>query len=101
MSQTTYEQRRHLEQMDAERLAGYQLDKLNALLHKILPENHFYADKLADVRLPLESLDQLSALPYTYKDELATAHHGDFAANLSWPLDRYVRFHRTSGTRGR
>ncbi len=101
MNQTPFEQRRQLEQMDAERLARYQLDRLNALLQRILPENHFYAEKLADVRLPLESLDQLSTLPYTYKDELATAHHGDFAANLTWPLDRYVRFHRTSGTRGR
>jgi phenylacetate-CoA ligase len=101
MSQTTYEQRRQFEQMDAEQLARHQLDQLNALLQRILPENHFYADKLADVRLPLESLDQLPGLPYTYKDELATAHHGDFAANLTWPLDRYTRFHRTSGTRGR
>ena len=26
---------------------------------------------------------------------------GDYAANLTFPIDRYVRYHRTSGTRGR
>jgi phenylacetate-CoA ligase len=101
MIQTTFEQRRGFEQMDSERLARHQLDRLNVLLQQILPDNHFYAEKLAGLRLPLESLDQLSALPHTYKDELATAHRGDLAANLTWPLDRYTRFHRTSGTRGR
>jgi phenylacetate-CoA ligase len=101
MSQTTYEQRRRFEQMDAEQLACHQLDRLNCLLQRILPDNHLYAEKLANVRLPLESLDQLPSLPYTYKDELATAHQGDLASNLTWPLDRYSRFHRTSGTRGR
>jgi phenylacetate-CoA ligase len=101
MIPTTFEQRRRFEQMDCEQLASHQLDRFNSLLQRILPDNHFYAEKLADVRLPLESLEQLSTLPYTYKDELATAHHGDLAANLTWPLDRYNRFHRTSGTRGR
>jgi hypothetical protein len=101
MIQTTFEQRRGFEQMDSEQLARHQLDRLNVLLQQILPDNHFYAEKLAGLRLPLESLDQLSAMPYTYKDELATAHRGDLAANLTWPLDRYTRFHRTSGTRGR
>jgi phenylacetate-CoA ligase len=26
---------------------------------------------------------------------------GDFAANLTWPVEKYVRFHQTSGTQGR
>ncbi len=101
MCQTTYQQRRQFEQMDAEQLAGHQLDRLNTMLQQILPDNRFYADKLADVHLPLESLDQLCSLPYTFKDELATPHQGDLAANLTWSLDRYSRFHRTSGTQGR
>jgi phenylacetate-CoA ligase len=41
-------------------------------------------------------------LPFTFKDELnGASHEGDFAANLTYPIERYVRFHRTSGTRGR
>ncbi|HEX5106600.1 MAG TPA: AMP-binding protein, partial [Pirellulaceae bacterium] len=64
--------------------------------------NRFYAEKLASVNLPLESLDQLPDLPFTFKEELSTAKHdGEFAANLTYPLERYVRYHQTSGTRGR
>jgi phenylacetate-CoA ligase len=72
-------------------------------LETILPGNRFYADKLAGLSLPLQSLDQLKALPYTSKDELQEAACGDhdYAANRTYPLERYVRFHRTSGTRGR
>ena len=76
------------------------------MLSAILPHNRFYAEKLADVRLPLESLDQLDELPFTFKDELQESstdslNEGDYAANLTYPLDHYVHYHRTSGTRGR
>ncbi len=84
-------------------LAAHQLARLNRLLETILPGNRFYADKLAGISLPLQSLDQLKAWPYTSKDELQEASRGDhdYAANRTYPLERYVRFHRTSGTRGR
>jgi phenylacetate-CoA ligase len=44
----------------------------------------------------------LADLPYTFKSELISdeAHHG-FAKNLTWPIERYSRLHRTSGTKGR
>jgi phenylacetate-CoA ligase len=90
-----------LEGLDPETLARYQLDKLNSLLDKILPENHFYREKLVGLRLPLESMDQLSDLPFTFKDELTNAPHEGFTANLTYTIERYIRFHRTSGTRGR
>jgi phenylacetate-CoA ligase len=69
----------------------------------VVPHNRFYAEKFARVEgLPLTSLDQLQQLPFTFKDELVTATHGhEFAANLTYPLARYVRYHHTSGTRGR
>lgn len=107
MADTHYQERRRLESLDADHLAQLQLDRINHLLGEILPHNRFYAEKLADCRLPLEALDQLADLPYTFKDELlggrggAKAHSGDIAANLTYPFSRYVRFHRTSGTRGR
>jgi phenylacetate-CoA ligase len=88
--------------MEARALAAHQLARLNALLEKILPHNRFYAEKLAEVALPLESLEQLDELPFTFKDELqAPLGAGDYAANLTFPVDRYVHYHRTSGTRGR
>jgi phenylacetate-CoA ligase len=40
-------------------------------------------------------------LPLTIKEELLSPGEGGLAANLTWSTDRYVRFHQTSGTRGR
>ncbi len=83
-------------------LEALQLDRLNSQFREILPQNRFYAEKLAEVELPLKRLSDLSRLPFTFKDELlgGTAE-GDFAKNLTYPVRDYVRFHRTSGTRGR
>ena len=101
MMQTASERRR-LESLERDALERHQLDRLNSLLELILPANRFYANKLAGVRLPLASLDEFRALPHTTKGELlgeGSAH--SLPANLTWPLERYVRFHQTSGTRGR
>ncbi len=88
--------------MNPTQLAKHQLDLLNALLARILPNNSFYADKFAGAKTPLASLEQLSELPFTFKEELAgNESSGGFAANLTFPIDNYTRFHRTSGTRGR
>lgn len=110
MITTTFDERRRLESLDSAPLAAHQLGRLNALLKAILPQNHFYADKLSQIPAdalrsaggPLESLDELKQLPFTFKDELLNPlHPGDLAANLTFPQDRYTRFHQTSGTRGR
>jgi len=94
--------RRELEQAGREQLQRLQLSRLNQLLEQILPGNQFYAEKLSGINLPLESLDQLSSLPMTSKQELVTGNpDSDHAANLTFPLDQYQRVHRTSGTRGR
>ena len=102
MTDQLYEQRRHLEQLSAEQLADHQVQRLNRLLATILPHNRFYSEKLGRLELPLENLDRLSGLPFTYKEELSrTSHDTRAPSNLTFPLERYVRFHRTSGTRGR
>jgi phenylacetate-CoA ligase len=102
MPLTSSEDRRRLESLDRAALERHQLARLNELLAKILPGNRFYADKLATIRLPLESLDDLAQLPYTFKDELlGPPGSGGFAANLTFPREQYVRFHQTSGTGGR
>ncbi|NOY28639.1 MAG: phenylacetate--CoA ligase, partial [Planctomycetes bacterium] len=102
MSHTSAEHRRRLESLDREALADHQLARLNDLLAAILPANEFYAGKLANGPQRLESLEQLAELPFTSKEELIR----DLAdqptpANLTWPLQQYVRYHQTSGTRGR
>lgn len=102
MLRLTYDDRRRLEKMPREELRRQQLQRLNALLTEVVAHNRFYAEKLTGASLPLSSLDDLARLPYTFKDELVTAPvAGEFAANLTFPLPKYVRYHRTSGTRGR
>lgn len=95
-------ERGRLRMLDEESLSAYQLNKLNRLLGRILPENRFYAEKLAETKVQLASLDELRDLPFTFKDELVNSgSNQDYAANLTYPVQQYVRFHRTSGTRGR
>lgn len=98
----SFERQRYM-QMPRQELRQYQLARLQKLLTEVVPHNRFYAEKFARVEcLPLESLEQLEHLPFTFKDELVTAAHApEFAANLTYPLAHYVRYHHTSGTRGR
>ncbi len=98
----TFEERRRLESLDRAELEQVQLQRLNQLLVQILPANEFYARKFHGDPLPLTSLEQLAALPPTTKEELVLGDvHGNAPANRTWPLERYVRYHQTSGTHGR
>ena len=84
-------------------LDAQKLDRLRALVRAILPHNDFYAAKLERLDDPacIATLDDLVEWPFTYKDELVAAGRPGLPANLTWPGDRYVRFHQTSGTHGR
>ena len=84
-------------------LDAFKLERLRNLLREILPRNEFYAMKLSRVDVAeLVSLDDLATWPFTFKEELVeAAGRTGLPGNLSYPLDRYVRFHQTSGTRGR
>ncbi len=98
----TFEQRRAIEQMPRAELEAHQLVRLNDLLAEILPQNRFYARHLKDNSLPLKSLADLAQLPFTLKDQLCDDNSDNgFTANLTFDIERYSRFHRTSGTRGR
>ena len=102
MAETSFETRCRLRQLDRAELEQHQLTGLNQLLTAILPANQFYADKLSSSQVPLGSLAQLPQLPFTTKEELAGDESATgMARNRTFPLDDYVRFHRTSGTRGR
>ena len=99
---TTDIERRRLERLDRPALELLQLEKLNRLLNRVLPHNRFYEEKLAHLQLPLPSLADLQQLPLTYKEELTRdIPPNEYAANLTYPLEHYVRYHQTSGTRGR
>lgn len=93
------EARRALRQLDRERLTSLQLDRLRRLLAVVLPANRFHSERLAGLPAP-RSLDELASWPLMTKQDLI-GDSGEFASNLTWPIESYVRFHRTSGTRGR
>lgn len=105
MNTPSYQYRRGQESLTRPELLQVQQQKLAAMLTGILPLNSFYAEKLAPCfagKSPADfSMNDLSSLPFTYKQELvATLPTTGFAANLTYSLSDYVRFHRTSGTSG-
>ena len=73
-----------------------QWERLSARLPELRETNPFYRAKL-----PARA-SGLRDLPLTTKVELSEdqAAHPPFGSNLTYPLERYVRLHQTSGTTG-
>ena len=87
------------------KIESRQLEELRTLLAELIPANQFYARKLQNcsVTFDVASLRDFSArFPFTSKPELAKdqRQHPPFGTNLTYPLNRYTRFHQTSGTSG-
>src|SRR6267142_2835806 len=85
--------------------ASEQLEQLRSLVTELFPANKFYAGKLnaAGITFDIASLEDFSArFPFTTKSELVQDQlaHPPFGTNLTYPLERYARFHQTSGTTG-
>src|SRR5688572_14418365 len=83
-----------------------QLRSLNELLRQIVPANPFYTRKILEgsVAREFNSLDEFSKVfPFTTKPEIAhdQEHHPLYGRNLTFPQERYSRFHQTSGTSGK
>lgn len=74
-----------------------QARRLRELLAAILPQNRFFAEKFAGVD---PSRAEFAKLPFTTKTELVADQkaHPPYGRVLTFPLDRYVRTHQTSGT---
>ncbi len=78
---------------------------LRALLVAIDGRNPFYTKKMRDAGVTGKELDRTSFLekfPFTTKAELVEDHQNNqpFGSNLTFPLDRYVRYSQTSGSTG-
>ncbi len=93
------------ETLPREQLAQLQLRKLKAMLAELYDRNGFYTAKWrgagvapADIR----TLDDLARLPLTRKSELMEdqERNGPFGTNATYPTERYIRLHQTSGTTG-
>ena len=83
-----------------------QLARLRALLASLLAGNRFYGPKLRQAGLSAEvpSLDAFrSSMPFTRKADLVEdqRRHPPYGSNLTYSLDRYTRFSRTSATTGK
>lgn len=74
-----------------------QWSRLSERLSELRRDNAFYRAKLP------KTVRALNELPFTTKAELSLdqAAHPPFGTNLTYPLERYVRLHQTSGTTGR
>ena len=102
MPHTSYADRRRLESLDRAALAEHQLARLNRMLERVLPANAFYRQKLEGLPWRLPNLEVLNAFPFTYKQELVSAQELEGGCgNRTFPTVQYVRYHQTSGTRGR
>ena len=97
---------RWLETLDEERRRAHQLDRLRAVVGAALGANPFWTAKwrAAGLASPndLRGWDDVRRLPLTSKSELLAdqAAHPLFGTNLTYPMERYVRVHQTSGTSG-
>jgi phenylacetate-CoA ligase len=97
---------RALETLAPDALRAHQWSRVHALVRAAMPANRFLAQKwrAAGISRPddLRGWDDFHRLPFTFKGELVAdqAAHPPFGRNLSYPLDRFVRVHQTSGTTG-
>ena len=92
-------------------LATHQLARLNrsaqgdpaaeSLLRRKAGRDHGRAAAIGRRTARARSTSWPSCRSRSRKNCSARAIAGDLAANLTFPLDRYTRFHQTSGTRGR
>jgi phenylacetate-CoA ligase len=95
-----------LETLDDERRRAHQLDRLRTLVTAALGVNPFWTTKWRAAGLAsaddLRDWDDVRRLPLTTKAELLAdqAAHPMFGTNLTYPTERYVRVHQTSGTSG-
>jgi phenylacetate-CoA ligase len=96
-----------IETASREDLAAHQLSRVRVLLKELLASNPFYGRRLRDTGFTderlLHSLQDLRSLPFTSKSQLVEDQetHPPFGTNLTFPLERYVHLHQTSGTMGK
>jgi phenylacetate-CoA ligase len=81
-----------------------QLKRLRPMLQAVLAANEFYRKKFSPLdSREIDSVEILKGLPFTTKSELAEdqTRHPPFGTDLTFPQERYIRIHQTSGTTGK
>jgi phenylacetate-CoA ligase len=82
----------------------HQLQRLREILPAILSTNEFYRKKFsANDFSRIDSLDELTEAPFTVKAELVEDQfqHPPYGTDLTFPVEKYIRIHQTSGTTGK
>ncbi|MGB0716768.1 MAG: phenylacetate--CoA ligase family protein [Phycisphaerae bacterium] len=89
-----------------------QLNALNSLLGRILPQNEFYRQKLVGAKQPIDaddtgamrfqSMADFQAIPFTTREEIEADQltNQPYGTNLSIPATSFQRVHQTSGSKG-
>ena len=82
-----------------------QLEQFHALWSALVPANSFYTKKFSSLGSPrrIQSLEQFAEIfPFTTKAEITEDQRASppFGTNLTYPVERYLRYHQTSGTAG-
>jgi phenylacetate-CoA ligase len=95
-----------IESAPPEAIAARQLERVGRLLAGVLPANAFWADRLGATGSALArepGWDLFSSLPFTGKADLVADQqaHPPLGRIATFPRERYVAFHQTSGTQGR
>ena len=98
MTITNRTERQRLWHLNRSAITELQLSRLNRLLESIVPTNSFYREKIGKQAPTIQSLDDLTQLPVTTKQELIEA--SEQGVWQTFEADRYVRYHQTSGTSG-
>jgi phenylacetate-CoA ligase len=97
---------RALETLAPDALRAHQWSRLQALAREVIPANEFVRRKWSAAGVAsaadLRSWEEFTRLPFTHKEELAAdqEQHPPYGTNLTYPLERYIRVHQTSGTTG-
>lgn len=95
-----------LETAPRDHLSEHQWRRFHAMARELLAANPFVRRKWQAAGVSsvddLRGWDDFRRLPFTVKRELAEdqAAHPPFGTSLTYPLERYVRVHQTSGTTG-
>ncbi len=93
---------------DRAALRKYQQSALSKLLKTLLDDNVFYQQKwkaagLSEAQIRQADLESFTRIfPFTTKQELTQdqATHPPYGTTLTYPLERYTKFHQTSASSG-
>ncbi len=92
--------------LNREQIEAGQLAQLRLLVDALIPDNRFYPERLQAAGIagaPDSIADFIAKCPFTLKSDCVADQdaHPPYGSNLTFPFERYTRFHQTSGSTGK